>query len=132
MRISKKIFGAYDVRGRYPREINTKTTALIAQALSEKWRGQKVILARDIRHGSVELAGAVKAALESNQVIVIDTGLTTTPMLYFLVCATQAAGGIMVTASHNPKNWNGLKVVSQNAVPIRGEEIYQKIQTLPQ
>ena len=125
-----KIFGAYDIRGRYPRDINLSAVAVIARALSRDWRGQTVVLGRDIRHGSVEISSGIKSELESGGVMVIDGGLMTTPMLYFLVCETKASGGIMVTASHNPKNWNGLKMVGSGAIPIRGEEVYQKVKKL--
>ena len=125
MKINSKIFKAYDIRGRYPSEINEKAVAEIAKKLP-KLLGNKIIVAHDARLSSPALYRAVLKGLQHSDILK-NVGMTTTPMFYFLVNKLKASGGIMVTASHNPKNYNGLKVVGKNAKPISGKEIQKLI-----
>ena len=132
-----KIFGAYDVRGRYPRELNEETVHLIANALVRYFQKTKplnrrkiVVLGRDARTSSPSLYGVlVQVFRKSKDFRLVDAGLTTTPMLYFLVGRFRATLGVMVTASHNPKSWNGLKVVGRGAKPISGREVGRMLKT---
>lgn len=129
------IFGAYDIRGRYPGDINESILAEIIPAVVKilKKKGMtKIIVGHDARLSSPSLYKAVIRTLKSLQtknykLQTITSGMITTPMLYFLVNKLKAAGGIMVTASHNPKEYNGLKVVCRNATPISGKEILKKM-----
>lgn len=131
------IFKAYDVRGRYPSELNEETAFQIASAVRKHFgEGAKIVVGRDGRLSSPSLYKAVLGGLEHSNVLknvrmkIIEAGLMTTPMLYFLVNKLKADGGVMVTASHNPKEYNGLKVVGPKAKPISGKEIYELYKSL--
>lgn len=122
------IFKAYDIRGVYPSQINEREVAKISQALAYFFKKGKVLVAYDARLSSPRLAAAVIKGLAANKKIKpVQVGFASTPMFYFLVNRLKAAGGIMVTASHNPKEWNGLKVVGKKAKMISGYEIRKKL-----
>jgi phosphomannomutase len=130
MKIPHSIFKAYDIRGKYPAEINERVAFDIAKKLAHHWgRKSRIVIGHDARKSSPALYAAVFAGLSQNNaaVEVIPAGIMTTPMLYFLVNALSADGGIVVTASHNPKEYNGLKVVGKNAKPMSGKEILKLI-----
>jgi len=124
-RISRNIFRAYDIRGEYPREVNAYVAETVAAAIGGVFPSGPVIVAHDGRTSSPALAFAVLRGLASvrSRAELIDLGTATTPMFYFFVERLKAAGGIMVTASHNPKTANGLKVVKAHAVMIPGTEL---------
>lgn len=124
------IFKAYDVRGKYPRELNEETAFKIAAAMGKHFGPRaKIVIGHDARLSSPTLYKAVLRGLqypyklENVSMKIIEAGLMTTPTLYFLVNKLKADGGVMVTASHNPKEYNGLKVVGKNARPVSGKEI---------
>lgn len=118
------IFRAYDVRGKFPGEINQRVAENIGRALADFFKKGTLVLGFDARISSPELFESLKKGLTTNPKInFIEAGLITTPMLYFLVNQFQASGGVMVTASHNPKNFNGFKIVKSKALPVSGEEI---------
>lgn len=125
------IFRAYDIRGRYPKEINKEVVATIAQSLTRLFRASRsqkrtLVLGRDGRLSSPELYRVLIKTLEPDFRLV-EGGLVTTPMLYFLINFLKADGGVMVTSSHNPKNWNGLKIVGPGARPIGGMKIFDLV-----
>jgi len=111
----ERIFKAYDVRGLYPDELNETASQRIGFAFAKSGlvdMGTKsVVVGRDVRESSDVLFGALVEGLNAGGMPVIDIGLCTTPMLYFAVNALDAAGGIMITASHNPQGYNGFKFV---------------------
>lgn len=127
--MNRNIFKAYDVRGLYPKDINENSISKIALALVSVWDSGLIVVAHDGRHGSEILAHSMVGAIESSgrgfskKHKVIFIGLATTPMFYFLVNDLLAIGGAMITASHNPKEYNGVKAVREKAVPIGGLEI---------
>ena len=123
----KAVFGKYDIRGIYPTEVDEELVGAVAEGLADKvFISGKVIVAHDARNSSPALYEAVLAALRGRGALeVVEVGLITTPMLYFLVISEGAKGGIMVTASHNAKEQNGLKVVGEGAVMLSGEDIYK-------
>lgn len=128
--VNRSIFKTYDIRGRYPRELNKESAALIGRRITEKlFPKGAIIVAHDARVSSPWLYNA----LVSGFVIagagkrLIRVGFASTPMLYFLVNHLRAAGGVMVTASHNPKEWNGFKVVGKGANIISGHELYRRL-----
>jgi phosphomannomutase/phosphoglucomutase len=122
------IFGAYDIRGRYPEEINERVVRMIAEALSQTlFRRGRIVVAHDVRLSSPSLYRAVLSAFRGRAAKVVRVGLATTPMLYFLVNELKAQGGIMVTASHNPAEENGLKIVGRGGRPKSGREILKLI-----
>ncbi|MDD5547815.1 MAG: hypothetical protein PHN74_02905 [Candidatus Pacebacteria bacterium] len=119
--MNPKIFKANDIRGKYPQEVNEKTIFEIAKALRGYFGLKaKIVIGRDDRLSSPSLYKEVFRGLGGK---IIEAKIITTPMLYFLVNKLGADGGIMVTASHNPKNFNGLKIVGKKASPISGLEI---------
>lgn len=122
--MANSIFRLYDIRGRFPKEINAEIAKNIGVVLGKYFKRGNLVLGFDVRKSSPALYAALKAGLKENKKIsFLEAGLITTPMLYFLVNQHKAAGGIMVTASHNPKQWNGMKVVKKGAVPMGGKEV---------
>lgn len=130
MKVKEEIFRAYDIRGIYPQEINEEIFYLIAHALGQFLRPKKFVIARDARPSSFSLAQSFKKALQEQGVKIFDIGWATTPMLYFGVNFFQADGGAMITASHNPAQYNGLKLVREKAIPIGKESGLSKIKKL--
>lgn len=126
----QSIFKAYDVRGKYPSEINESIVKeLVAAVVCDlaKTKGiKKFVFAHDARLSSPLLyEAAVQGAQSIKGVSVIKVGLATTPMFNFLVNYFNAIGGVMVTASHNPPEYNGLKIVKEKAIPLSGKEVYE-------
>lgn len=125
---SKNAFRAYDIRGIYPDEVNSELAKKVAVVLSEKFFGEgAVVIGRDIRIGSKEMYEEAISALKGENREVVEVGIITTPMLTFLINDLEAAGGIIITASHNPKEYNGIKMLKEKAVPIGGEEVWEKM-----
>ncbi len=126
----KEIFRKYDIRGIYPDELDEELTGAVTRALAEKlFKEGKVVIGHDPRKSSESLRQAVVGALaDFEDIEVVEVGLITTPMLYFLVNELKASGGIMITASHNPKEYNGLKVVGKEAAFIGGDEVLRLMQ----
>lgn len=126
MKINPGIFKAYDIRAKYPGEINEFAVCEIAKALAGYFgRRAKIVVGHDVRLSSPALYQSVLncPSVKSFKLKAVAAGLVTTPQFYFLVNKLQADGGIMITASHNPKDYNGLKVVKKRAEPMSGEEI---------
>ncbi|MEM9556687.1 MAG: phosphomannomutase/phosphoglucomutase [Acidobacteriota bacterium] len=123
------IFKAYDVRGVYPSQINEEIAHKIGLALRyvlDDSRGEgphadKVVVSRDMRDHSVPLSEALIDGLRASGLDVIDIGLATTPMNYFAVGSLGARGGVQVTASHNPSQYNGMKFSLSDARPVSGD-----------
>ncbi len=126
------IFKAYDIRGKYPNEINEEAVAEIIPALIKHFGDGKIIIGHDARLSSPALYKAVLKSLEiSNlKLEILPVGMITTPMLYFLVNKLKVRGGIMITASHNPKEYNGLKVMDKKTGVMNGKEIYELYKNL--
>ncbi len=112
------IFKAYDIRGIYPDELDASAALAIGGALANFLRGGPVVLARDMRESGVVLREALVAGLLAEGLEVIDVGRVATPMMYFATAHLDAAGGVMITASHNPGAYNGFKLCAASAVPI--------------
>jgi len=114
-------FKAYDIRGRIPDQLNADVAYRVANATAEFLGAKKIVIGRDIRQSSAELADAVAKGLTDAGVEVLDFGLGGTEMVYFATAYLEADGGIMVTASHNPADYNGLKLVREESRPISGD-----------
>ena len=112
------IFKAYDVRGLVPSELNAEIAYRIGRAAARHLRARRLAIGRDARTHSPELGEALVRGAREEGATVLDIGLAATPMLYFAVDALGADGGIMLTASHNPGQYNGMKICGPNAVPI--------------
>ena len=113
-----EIFRAYDVRGIYPEEINKSVAFKIGAATARFLQAKTLVIGEDARIASPELRGAVIDAATKAGAKVYYIGQCTTPLFYFSVNKLKADGGIMVTASHNPKEYGGLKIVGKGAVSV--------------
>jgi len=123
-------FKAYDIRGRIPDELNPHIAYRIANATVEYLGAKKVVVGRDIRLTSKDLAGAVMKGIVGAGAEAIDIGVGGTEQVYFATSFLEADAGIMVTASHNPADYNGLKIVRENARPVSadtGLEVIRKL-----
>jgi len=115
-------FKAYDVRGRMPDQLNEFMVYCIGKAYAQVMQPQAAIaVGYDIRLSSKALSQALIAGLNSESVSTVDIGLCGTEMIYFAAGQAQSGGGIMVTASHNPADYNGLKMVKEGARPISSD-----------
>ena len=134
--MNPKIFKAYDIRGIYPEEIDEKSVykigvafALFIKKVSNKENPQ-IVVGRDNRKSSDSLFNALSGGLTEQGADVIDIGLSATPTLYFSVDSYKYDGGINITASHNPKQYNGLKMVREKAIPLSGESGIEEIKEM--
>lgn len=121
MRFAEHIFGAYDIRGKVPRELTAELATKIGRALADYIPPGEVAVGRDMRPDSGELAQRVIDGLIKQGRKVIDLGQITSDMMYFAVGNYGYAGGAMITASHNPGEYNGLKLTSKGVVPITAD-----------
>src|SRR5262245_15656873 len=120
--MNPSIFKAYDVRGVYPAEIDEETARAIGAAFVTYLKAGRVALGRDMRLSSPALAAAFIEGATSQGANVVDYGMIPTDMLYYAVASDGHDGGVEVTASHNPKQYNGMKMVKRGAFPLSGEE----------
>ena len=123
-------FKAYDLRGRIPDELNEDVTYRIGRAYAEFLRPKKVVVGRDIRLSSEELCKALEQGLLDSGVDVYDIGLCGTEVVYYATFAREMDGGVMVTASHNPPDYNGMKFVREGSRPISGDSGLAEIRAL--
>ena len=122
MPIDPAIFKAYDVRGTFPDQLNGDVAYKIGAALTQYLNPNSIAVGRDMRLSSDELFENLAHGINDNGVDVIDLGLTSTDGLYFAVGRHGYDGGVMITASHNPKEYNGLKMCRKNAEPLSGQQ----------
>lgn len=118
-------FKRYDIRGRLGSDLDEAVAHRIASAFARVTGADSVVLARDCRTSSPALAGAVAAGLMAQGARVLDLGLAGTEEMYFATAHLGAGGGIMVTASHNPRDYNGMKLVGPGAVPLNDSDFAQ-------
>ncbi|MGE5297848.1 MAG: phosphomannomutase/phosphoglucomutase [Acidobacteriaceae bacterium] len=121
MKTDPTIFKAYDIRGIYPEQINEEAVYAIAQAFAKFLGPKTVALGRDVRLSGPSLWEAAKNGLIDHGVNVIDIGVISTDMYYFAVANYGFDAGITISASHNPKEYNGMKMVRKGALPISGD-----------
>ncbi|HVO75389.1 MAG TPA: phosphomannomutase CpsG [Ignavibacteriaceae bacterium] len=113
-----KSFKAYDIRGKVPEELNKELAGQIGEAFALFINAKTVVVGHDIRKSSEELSAALSNGLNRRGVNVTDIGLCGTEMIYFATSALGTDGGIMITASHNPPEYNGMKFVKKDSVPV--------------
>ncbi|OGR01226.1 MAG: phosphomannomutase [Deltaproteobacteria bacterium RIFOXYD12_FULL_55_16] len=123
-------FKAYDIRGRVPEELNEALAFNIGQAYSALLAPKKVAIGHDIRLSSPALATALAEGFLAAGVEVVDLGLCGTEEIYFAAFNLEVDGGVIVTASHNPADYNGMKLVRQGARPISGDTGLREIERL--
>jgi phosphomannomutase len=121
MSINRSIFKAYDVRGLYPSEINEQAARQIGSGFVAYLGAKRIAVSRDMRLSSPGLAAAFIDGATSQGCDVVDYGMMGTDMMYFAVARDGHDGGVQITASHNPKEYNGIKMVRKEAFPLSGD-----------
>lgn len=121
MNFNQSIFKAYDIRGKVPAELTPEVAQAVGRALADFLPTGEIAVGRDMRPDSSELASALSAGLTSQGRVVVDLGQITSDMMYYAVGQYDFAGGAMVTASHNPGEYNGIKLTAKGVAPI-GED----------
>jgi len=119
--IKTHCFKPYDIRGQVPSDLSEEVTYRIGRAMVVELQGKNIVLGRDMRLESPMLADAMTRGLLEGGANVIDIGLCGTEEVYFATSAFKADGGVMITASHNPKGYNGMKLVKSESRPISGD-----------
>src|SRR3954454_13259285 len=119
--LDPKVFKAYDVRGIYPAELDEEGAYAIGRAYVEQFEPRRIAVGRDMRLSAPSMAAAVREGAADGGADVLDLGMVGTEMLYFAVGELGLDGGIAVTASHNPKQYTGMKIVRAGALPVGGE-----------
>ncbi len=127
---SYNCFKAYDIRGKLGVDLDEGIATRIGRAFAEAMAAKRVVLGRDCRASSASLAQAVAQGLEMAGVEVLDLGLCGTEEMYFATSALDADGGIEVTASHNPMDYNGMKLVRRGSAPLDAASGLAKIKAL--
>lgn len=126
--VDPAIFKSYDIRGTVPDQLNPDVARLIGRAFAAEIAGPKIAVGRDMRTHSDDLAEAFIEGLLETGCHVVDTGQVSTDALYFAVGSLKCDGGVMITASHNPPEYNGFKLCRANAEPLSGSEGLDRIQ----
>src|SRR5438046_2804466 len=121
MNVNRDIFKAYDVRGVYPGEVNEEAARAIGAAFVAYLQAKRIAVGRDMRLSSPALAAAFIDGVTSQGADVVDYGMIATDMLYFAVARDAHEAGVQITASHNPKQYNGMKLVRKEAFPLSGD-----------
>ena len=119
--LDPKVFKAYDVRGIYPTELDEDGAYAIGRAYMEQFEPRRIAVGRDMRVSSPSMAAALIRGATEGGADVLDLGLVGTEMVYFAVGELELDGGVAVTASHNPKEYTGMKIVRRGALPVGGD-----------
>jgi phosphomannomutase len=119
--LDPKIFKAYDVRGIYGRDLDEEGAYAIGRAYVDQFSPKRIAVGRDMRVSSPSMAAAVIEGAADAGAEVLDLGLVGTEIVYLAVGDLELDGGVMITASHNPKEYTGMKIVRRGALPVGGE-----------
>jgi phosphomannomutase len=119
--INTSIFKAYDIRGLYPAEVNEDAAFQIGRGFVAYLNAKRIAVSRDMRLSSPAVASAFIEGARQQGADVVDYGMLATDMMYYAVARDGHDGGAQITASHNPKQYNGIKMVRQEAFPLSGE-----------
>lgn len=131
MKINSSIFKSYDIRGIYPTDLNEKIAYKIGQAFVEYAKAKNVVVGRDMRLSSPQLFDAITKGITDKGANVFNIGQVSIDCMYFTVGHYDVYdGGIMITASHNPKEYNGFKMVNEKVYVIRGREIGKMVEQM--
>ncbi len=121
MALDPKVFKAYDVRGIYPAELDEAGAYAIGRGYAEQFEPKRIAVGHDMRVSSPDMAASFIEGAADAGVDVVDIGLVGTEMLYFAVSELGLDGGATITASHNPKEYTGMKIVRRGALPVGGD-----------
>jgi phosphomannomutase len=127
--LEPKVFKAYDIRGIYPDELDEAGAHEVGRGYVEEFEPRQIAVGRDMRASSPSMAAAVTRGAGEAGADVVDVGMVGTEMLYYAVGELGLDGGVMVTASHNPKEYTGLKIVRRGALPVGGDSGLLDIRT---
>ena len=119
--LKPEVFKAYDVRGIYPAEIDEDGAYAIGRAYVEEFQPRRIAIGRDMRVSGPQMVAALTEGATDGGAEVLDIGQIGTEMLYFAVGSLELEGGITCTASHNPKEYTGFKIVRAGALPVGGD-----------
>jgi phosphomannomutase len=119
--VNPDIFKAYDIRGIYPGDLDERIARDIGRAFVAYLQARRIAVTRDMRVSSPAIAAAFIDGARAQGADVVDYGLAGTDMMYYAVAAGGFDGGAQITASHNPKQWNGMKLVRRDALPLSGD-----------
>ncbi|MCX6707515.1 MAG: hypothetical protein NT001_05250 [Candidatus Woesearchaeota archaeon] len=128
--IDSSIFKAYDIRGTYPHQINEYVAYRLGRAFVVFLKCKQVVIGRDMRLSSPSLHDALIMGITDQGADVVDVGICSTPMLYFSIADYDNESGIMITASHNPKEYNGFKLCRRKAGSISGYSGIEEIKKI--
>ncbi|MCK5793242.1 MAG: phosphomannomutase CpsG, partial [Anaerolineales bacterium] len=123
-------FKAYDIRGRLPDQLNEEIACRIGRAYAQLLQPRQVVIGHDVRTSSQSLSDSLARGLTEGGSDVLDIGLCGTEEIYHATFSQQLDGGIMVTASHNPIDYNGMKLVREESRPISGDSGLDEIRQL--
>ena len=121
MELKRDAFKAYDIRGKYPEEVNEEMAYRIGRTFVELFGAKKVAVGNDIRLSGKDIKNALIFGLTEMGCDVVDIGMCGTEQIYFATAHLELDGGIMITASHNPKEYNGMKLVRQESRPVSSD-----------
>jgi phosphomannomutase len=130
MSINPSIFKAYDVRGLYPSEVNEDAARQIGRGFVAYLQAKRIAVSRDMRVSSPSMAAAFIEGARAQGADVVDYGMMGTDMMYYAVARDGLDGGAQITASHNPKEYNGIKMVRREAFPLSGDEGLSEIRAM--
>ena len=128
MEIKRDAFKAYDIRGKVPEELNEEMAYRIGRAFVDIFKAKKVVVGNDIRLSGPAFKSAVIKGLTEVGCDVVDIGMCGTEQIYFATAHLKLDGGIMITASHNPKDYNGMKLVRSESRPISSDSGLKEIE----
>ena len=130
MNIPSEIFKSYDIRGIYPKDLNEDIVYRIIQGYVKVFNPKKVVVGRDVRESGKTLSNAAVSAFTDAGVDVIDIGVVSTDEYYFAVGELPCDGGVTISASHNPREWNGLNFCKKGAEPVSSKSGLYEIRDL--
>lgn len=130
MELKRTAFKAYDIRGKVPDELNEELAYRVGRAYVEIFKAKKVAVGRDIRLTGAAIRAALVKGLTEGGCDVVDIGICGTEMIYFATAHLKLDGGIMITASHNPQDYNGMKLVREESRPISSDSGLKDIEEL--
>lgn len=130
MELKRTAFKAYDIRGKFPEEVNEELAYRIGRSYVDLFHAKKVAVGHDIRLSGKDIRNALVLGLTEAGCDVVDIGMCGTEMIYFATAHLKLDGGIMITASHNPKDYNGMKLVREEARPISADTGLKDIENM--
>ncbi len=122
------IFKAYDIRGIYPKQLNEEIAYKIGQGAAKFFKAKQIVVGRDMRLSSPSLSKALIKGITDSGKDVINIGFSSSPYFYFTIGKFKYKAGIMITASHNPKQYNGMKFSRTGANAVNYETGLNKIE----